>query len=536
MPGVPAWRVRPFLPVHSPNAAHAMSLASLKISHRHGLGFGAVLLLSAAIAATGWLRLAAADQAAAAALDLAHRAQATSRWMAMTELNINRALAIVKAGGSADADKFFSPQMKATSAEISTLQKELVANVDTAEARRLMSEIEAKRSAYLDLRKKVLALQKAQDPSAPALVDGQLVPASVSYLGSLGELKKLQQSLAQERARETEREITLSKCLLAVLASICLGVGAALAWVISRSVTRPLRHAAEMTAAVAGGDLSTRVQADGADEVSDVLRGLVAMQASLRDVVSRVRESAESVSTASGEIASGNADLSVRTERAAASLQETAASMHEITGTVRQSADSANTANQLAGSAADIAAQGGELVDKVVTTMRDISDSSRRISEIISVIDGIAFQTNILALNAAVEAARAGEQGRGFAVVAGEVRSLAQRSATAAKEIKALIETSVQRVDSGSRLVGHAGETMHRIVSSVREVSQVVDAIVAVASEQSRGIGEVNIAVATLDTMTQQNAARVEESAAAAESLRAQAQSLTVAVGAFKLD
>jgi len=494
-----------------------------------------VLLLSAAIAATGWLRLASADQSAAAALDLARRAQATARWMALTELNVSRALAIVKADGNPQADSFFGPQMKATSAEISTLQKELVAAVDTAEARRLMSEIEVRRAAYLDVRKKVLALQKAHDPAAAGLVDGQLVPASASYLGSLGELKKLQQTLAQERAEKTEREIALSKGLLALLAAICLGVGATLAWGISRSVTRPLRRAAEMTAAVAGGDLSTSVQADGADEVSDVLRGLGTMQASLRDVVARVRETAEGVSTASGEIASGNADLSARTERAASSLQQTAASMQEITGTVRQSADSAGSANQLAGSAAGIAAEGGELVDKVVATMRDISDSSRRIAEIIGVIDGIAFQTNILALNAAVEAARAGEQGRGFAVVAGEVRLLAQRSATAAREIKALIESSVQRVDSGSRLVGHAGETMHRIVDSVRQVSLVVDAIVAGASEQSRGIDEVNTAVSTLDTMTQQNAALVEQSAAAAESLRVQAQSLTVAVGAFKL-
>jgi methyl-accepting chemotaxis protein len=275
---------------------------------------------------------------------------------------------------------------------------------------------------------------------------------------------------------------------------------------------------------------------DGHDEAAQLLTVLSRMQGSLRSAVGQVHQSSVSIRAASAEVASGNGDLSHRTEQAASSLQQTASSMEQLTGTVRHSAESARQASQLASSAAEVAQRGGSVVAQVVDTMEDINTSAKRIADIIGTIDGIAFQTNILALNAAVEAARAGEQGRGFAVVASEVRSLAQRSAAAAREIKSLIGASVERVDTGSQLVTRAGHTMNEIVASVQRVSDIISEISSATHEQSAGIGLVNTAVAQLDGMTQQNAALVEQSAAAAESLKEQAERLNAVVGTFKLE
>ena len=303
----------------------------------------------------------------------------------------------------------------------------------------------------------------------------------------------------------------------------------------SHSITSPIGYAAQVAEAIAAGDLTRPIRVEGQDEAAMLLQALTRMQDSLRSVVSQVHESSVSIRNASAEVATGNVDLSHRTEQAAGSLQQTASSMEQLTGTVRHSADSARQASQLAASAAEVAQRGGSAVAQVVSTMQDINTSARKIADIIGSIDGIAFQTNILALNAAVEAARAGEQGRGFAVVAAEVRSLAQRSATAAREIKTLIHASVERVDTGSRLVADAGSTMNEIVVSVQRVSDIIGEISTAATEQSTGIGQVNSAVADLDSMTQQNAALVEQSAAAAESLREQAERLGRVVSTFRL-
>jgi len=303
----------------------------------------------------------------------------------------------------------------------------------------------------------------------------------------------------------------------------------------SFSITAPIAYAAGVAESIASGDLSRPIRVEGRDEAASLLGALSRMQDSLRSVVGQVHESSLSIRSASAEVATGNVDLSQRTEQAAGSLQQTASSMEQLTGTVRQSAESARHASQLATSAASVAQRGGQVVAQVVSTMDEINTASKKIADIIGTIDGIAFQTNILALNAAVEAARAGEQGRGFAVVASEVRSLAQRSAAAAREIKGLIGASVDRVDAGSRLVADAGSTMGEIVASVQRVSDIISEISAAASEQSSGIGQVNGAVSDLDRMTQQNAALVEQSAAAAESLKDQAERLSAVVSTFRL-
>ena len=322
----------------------------------------------------------------------------------------------------------------------------------------------------------------------------------------------------------------------ALLAATTVLLGLGLFWLVRRNVSRPLADLTQAVTSVAQGDLTREFHSARRDEIGRLVQEVEGMRGRFLGMMHELRTAADSINTASAEIASGNQDLSARTEQAASNLQQTAASMEELTSTVRQSADAARQANQLASSAAEIAARGGQVVNQVVATMDEINHSSKKINDIIGVIDGIAFQTNILALNAAVEAARAGEQGRGFAVVAGEVRNLAQRSAEAAKEIKGLIGASVDRVDAGSRLVADAGQTMSEIVASVQRVTDIIGEITAAAGEQSDGIGQVNTAVNQLDQMTQQNAALVEQSAAAAESLKDQASRLSQVVQVFRID
>ena len=346
-------------------------------------------------------------------------------------------------------------------------------------------------------------------------------------------------AIVDAEGRKTQAEVaaTMTQTLwlfCAVIALVAVVV-VPLTLMNSRSITSPIAYAQTLAQAIASGDLTRTVRLEGDDESAQLLRALDSMQDALRRLIGEVGDSAQSIHTASSEIASGSADLSNRTEQTASSLQETASSMEELTGNVAQSAAAARQANQLASSAANVAQRGGDVVARVVSTMDDIHASSRKIADIIGVIDGIAFQTNILALNAAVEAARAGEQGRGFAVVAGEVRSLAQRSAEAAREITALIGTSVAKVETGSRLVKDAGSTMTEIVASVQRVTDIIGDITAATSEQSAGIGQINGAITQLDQMTQQNAALVEESAAAAESLKEQAGRLSQVVGTFRL-
>ncbi|MFY1868144.1 methyl-accepting chemotaxis protein [Achromobacter xylosoxidans] len=349
------------------------------------------------------------------------------------------------------------------------------------------------------------------------------------------EMSRIQSAEMADASADSQRVIDNAGMLNLILSGLAVVLGGLFAWRVSKSITAPLAQAVSVAETVARGDLGQPILAVTRDETGRLLRALHDMQDKLAGAVRTIRAGSETISSAAGQIAAGNADLSSRTEEQAASLEETAASMEELASTVKQNADNARQANQLAASASEVAQRGGAVVSAVVSTMGDISASSRKISEIVSVIDGIAFQTNILALNAAVEAARAGEQGKGFAVVAGEVRSLAQRSAQAAREVKTLIEASVSKVAEGAGHAENAGTTMQEVVASVKRVTDIMGEIAAASQEQASGIEQVNRAVSQMDEVTQQNAALVEEAAAAAGSMQDQAHALVRAVGVFRL-
>jgi methyl-accepting chemotaxis protein len=513
----------------------SMKLNQLKLGARLGVGFGAVLVLAALIAAIGWERLGHTLGNIQANGQAQERAREALRWEGLTLLNVNRTLAIAESGGNDDLEKHFAPLIKATSAEITTIQKGLESSAASGDEKAKFEEIAARRKTYITSRDAIFQLLELDDPGAKEALTSQLMPAATRYITAIHDYQVHQRELADRNTADTQTTVGRAQALLVMLAVLCLLAGGLCAWLISRSVTVPLRRAAVATQAIAAGDLSRNLDADGRDEVAEVLHGLDSMQRSLREIVTDVRAATDSIKTASSEVAAGSQDLSGRTEQAASSLEETASSMEQISGAIQHTADAARTANQLAAGAASAATQGGTVVTQVMSTMDQISESSRKVVDIIGVIDSIAFQTNILALNAAVEAARAGEQGRGFAVVAAEVRALAQRVAEAAREIKTLIGASVDKVDTGSNLVRDAGASMQTIVDSVQRVAGIIGEITTASSEQSSGIGQVNSAVSQLDNMTQQNAALVEQSAAAAESLKDQADTLARVVSVFKL-
>jgi len=405
------------------------------------------------------------------------------------------------------------------------------------ESRQMFEVVTKERAAFIAEEDLLMKLVQAGDMvAAKAQLLNHVRQTQVSYQKKLQTMTEFQEQLMTTAGEATlgtvdhTTALTLAATLTALIVSVLAGLQ------VTRSVTGPLRGAVDTLKTVAAGDLAVEVSVDRHDEVGELQQALRDTVAALRHLIGEVRSGIDSVTTASSQIAAGNQDLSSRTEQQASSLQETASSMEQLTATVRQSADTARTASNLAANASIAAGHGGEVVNQVVGTMDEISASSRKVVDIIGVIDGIAFQTNILALNAAVEAARAGEQGRGFAVVAGEVRSLAHRSAEAAKEIKALIGASADKVEAGSRQVAEAGLAMREIMEQVRKVNSLIDEMASTTGEQSRGIGQVNTAVTQMDQATQQNAALVEESAAAATSLSHQAQTLAQAVARFRVE
>ncbi len=417
----------------------------------------------------------------------------------------------------------------------STWQKYMATNL-TPEEVILADNFSQQWKVYQDSRNRTMAFATAGDyEAAIANLTGDAAAKFDTAHAAIFKLLELQRDESAKEYLEAQNNYQSIFMISATVIGIGIIFAAIIGFLLIRAILGPLNEAVAVANAVASGDLTSRIETNSTNETGRLLQALKIMNDNLIDLVSKVRTGTDQIVTASGEIASGNSDLSQRTEEQASSLEETAASMEELTSTVKQNADNARQANQLAAGASEVAVKGGAVVGQVVQTMNSINESSKKIVDIISVIDGIAFQTNILALNAAVEAARAGEQGRGFAVVATEVRTLAQRSAAAAKEIKELISDSVVKVEDGTRLVDEAGTTMDEIVNAVKRVTDIMSEISAASNEQSSGIEQVNQAVTQMDEVTQQNAALVEEAAAAAESMSDQAQALTQAISAFKL-
>jgi len=521
-----------------------MSFANLKVGARLGLGFGALIALMVIIVSIGINNMR----------NIQGRLDSIVHHEFPKTAYANNILESVNAIGIYMRDALLVTGQENIQREIDgviknrALIKENVAKLQeliNSEANKATADKDrAELAKVLDARSKYIS---AQDNFIKLLSDGQQEAAKIyllseamelqdNYIELLNALTAYQREVMQEIGDEADRQVQNIVLMVMVFTLIALVVAVLTGILIARSITHPLQQAVELAGAVAKGDLTRQIEVKSGDETGQLLQALKDMNDSLTGIVGEVRGTTESITTASQEIAQGNNDLSQRTEEQASSLEETASSMEELTSTVRQNAENARQANQLAANASDVAVKGGKVVGDVVHTMASISDSSRKIVDIISVIEGIAFQTNILALNAAVEAARAGEQGRGFAVVAGEVRNLAQRSAAAAKEIKELIDNSVSKVDAGAKQVDQAGATMTEIVQAVKRVTDIMSEIAAASNEQSAGIEQVNQAITQMDEVTQQNAALVEEASAAAESMREQAGMLMRAVSIFRLD
>jgi len=509
---------------------------NMKIATRLALGFGLVILIGIGIAifATLQMRSLAGQLEEIADDRMVKVAQ-------FTEVKDNfNAIALYARNIVISSDPVLQAGEKKKIVELRASNAELLGklgqSIKLPKGVEYMKAINENRGNYNKALDGAVALaEKGDKAGAGAILEGEVLNLQSIVFKATDESRLMQKSIAETLAKDASEAVALYSMLLTVSGVLMLLLGTSVAWLISRGITGALNQALEVAGRVAAGDLTGKINISSQDETGLVLQALDRMQTALVGVVSTVRTGSEGVATASAEIAQGNNDLSQRTEEQASALEQTAASMEELSSTVKQNADNARQANQLALSASSVAIKGGEVVAQVVGTMKGINESSRKISDIISVIDGIAFQTNILALNAAVEAARAGEQGRGFAVVATEVRALAGRSADAAKEIKTLISTSVERVEQGTALVDQAGSTMTEVVNSIKRVTDIMGEISAASNEQSQGVSQIGEAIQQMDQVTQQNAALVEEMAAAASSLKTQAQELVSTVSVFDL-
>jgi methyl-accepting chemotaxis protein len=513
-----------------------VSIRNMNIGARLGLGFSCVLLLLAIMTGVGILTLQNVGTMtnALVAKEL-KQARLSEEEAAIIEGNAVRAIAAFRTSDPA-VEKYFLNEIDRTSKHAVKLLDQLKSGLSTPEAEALFADFMKKRAEFRAAREAAFKEKAAGNVEAMnRFLSEEMTPKIEAFKTSTNKLTEYHKQRVDDLALSIESQYRGGRMLLAVLALAALAAGVASAIWVSRSITRPISEAVDIARSVAAGDLTRSIEAKSKDETGQLMEALKEMNQSLGAMVGKVRASAESITSASNQIAAGNTDLSERTEEQASSLEETASSMEELTTTVKENASNAIQANQLAAGASSVAVKGGEVVAEVVQTMSSINEASKKIVDIISVIDGIAFQTNILALNAAVEAARAGEQGRGFAVVASEVRSLAQRSAAAAKEIKGVITDSVTKVDDGTRLVNQAGKTMNDIVDAVKRVTEIMAQISTASQEQSSGIEQVNQTVTQMDQATQENAALVEEASAAADSLRGQAINLEQAVAVFRL-
>ncbi|AQR70809.1 hypothetical protein BZG29_22695 [Janthinobacterium sp. LM6] len=513
------------------------ALSHLRIGTRLAAGFALVLLLS--VISTSYA-LYSAHVNAEATRQMMEKPLAKERlvsdWYVLIYSAIARTSMIARSTDET-LSNVFADTIADSTKQGSELLKKIEALLDSDEEKAIFKSSIAERVKYQDAKTLVMNARKTGNAAqAESTYRDSFAPAATKYQNNVKALLAQQRQAIDATAQAIEAANERSFTLLLTLCALVVALGSVCAWLITRSITQPLKAAVKVAETVADGDLRTHFGAPASDEIGDLMRALHGMNEALRKVVSEVQTGTNAIATASGEIAAGNQDLSARTEQQASSLEETASSMEELTSTVKQNADNARQANQMAVAASGVAERGGSIVSQVVDTMGAIDTASTKIVDIIGVIDGIAFQTNILALNAAVEAARAGEQGRGFAVVATEVRSLAQRSAAAAREIKTLIGDSVEQVNNGTRLVQQAGSTMGEVVDSVRRVTDIMAEITAASAEQSMGIDQVNQAIAQMDQVTQQNAALVEEAAAAAESMQDQAARLAQVAAGFQLE
>jgi methyl-accepting chemotaxis protein len=512
-------------------------MKNLRIGSRLGIGFMLVLCLMACMISIGIWRLNAVAEATheMTQIPLA-KERMISDWYRFVDTGVRRTMAIARSTDPS-LGPFFAPDSAGPLKQTTELRKKIEPLLTSAAEKALFQEIAAHQKIYLSSRDAMMKAKEAgQQEETNRILEQTFIPNSKVYLSLMEKLLETQRHGIDATAARIDGIYEESRNLLIALGVFALLLGAGCAWWLTIGITRPLTRAVHVARTVAAGDLTSRIEISSKDETGQLLGALKEMNDSLVRIASEVRHGTDSIATASQQIAAGNLDLSSRSEQQASALQETASSMEHLTAAVRHNVDNAQQANALVLSASDVAERGGMVVSEVVETMRAIDDASRKVVDIIGVIDGIAFQTNILALNAAVEAARAGEQGRGFAVVASEVRSLAQRSAAAAKEIKALINTSVEKVQQGDVLVRKAGATMDEVVDSVKRVTAIMAEIAAASQEQHSGIEQVNQAVGQLDQSTQQNAALVEEAAAAAASLQEQAGKLAELVSVFKLE